>query len=555
MKLLKRSMFLTVALALALSGLSIGLASAADDQPEAGVTLQEDGGAWLGVSIADTEDGVSVVEVVSDSPADEAGIRAGDIIAAVDDVEIDSAEALVELIATYAPGDEITVTKITVTTERSGTVSEHTVTLGERPADLEMEPPFAGTMPRFGIGGTFDVLGMRAELTDEGLEIVSLEDDSPFAEAGLQEGDVITQINGVDVSTDMGPGLMRAFDFDEPLSLTVLRDGEEIEVEVDLGEVLGDMMPDIDLPDISLPDADDLRGRGFGFGSMVARILGLDAEMTDEGLLINEITEDSPLADTDLQAGDVVTAVNDLSLTDFEPGAIADLLGDLMPGGTLTLDVLRAGENVTVEIELPESFDFQFSPGEPGFGFRRGDGPQFRGAVPGMMMGAAQPTQLGVQFAIITPELAAERGLDVEQGALIEQVYDDTPAADAGLQVGDVITAVDGDAVDQRRTLRERLLAYDEGEVVTLTVLRDGEELSIDVTLGPNSGMFGYFRGGPGDGGMYFFGPGMMDEEFFRNHPFMGPGGRFDFRFGPFDDDEPEIPNQEDEATLDGASA
>ncbi len=84
-------------------------------------------------------------------------------------------------------------------------------------------------------------------------------------------------------------------------------------------------------------------GRGFGFGAMVGGLLGLDAEMTGEGLAINEISEDSPLAGSGLQAGDVVTAVNGVSLTDFEPGAMMGLLGDLTPGGTLTLTVLRDG--------------------------------------------------------------------------------------------------------------------------------------------------------------------------------------------------------------------
>jgi len=59
-------------------------------------------------------------------------------------------------------------------------------------------------------------------------------------------------------------------------------------------------------------------------------------------------------------------------------------------------------------------------------------------------------------------------------------------------------------------------------------VLRGGEELSVDVTLGPNSGGFG-FGFGPGmggDGGMFFFGPGGMDKDFMRHHPFFfGQGG------------------------------
>ena len=111
------------------------------------------------------------------------------------------------------------------------------------------------------------------------------------------------------------------------------------------------------------------------------------------------------------------------------------------------------------------------------------------------MMPAARPSQLGVSFQTIDADLAAEKDLLVTEGALIIEVYEDTPAAQAGLQAGDIIVAVDGDAVDARRTLPERLYAYDEGDVVTLTVRRGDEELAIEVTLGPASGGHGRMMG------------------------------------------------------------
>lgn len=513
MSALKRVLMLSVTVALAFGGLSLGLARAAGNQPAFSAALQTSGAAWLGVAIEDTDDGVTVREVTPGSPADEAGLRAGDVITAVDGEPVASAEALVELIAGHAIGDEITVTA-----EWRGVARDHSVTLGERPADFgQTRPPSIEMGPGMMMGGTFSLFGLTAQLTDQGLEIQSLEDDSPFAAAGLQAGDVITQINGVDVTANMGRDLMLALQGGEPLSLTVLRGGEETTIEVDISGLLGELVPDVELPDINAQP-----GQGFGFGAMLGGLLGLDAAMTGEGLVINEIAADSPLADSGLLAGDVVTAVNGISLTDFEPGAMMDLLGDLTPGGTLTLDVLRDGAETTVEITLPETFQFQLTPGGLDFGFQHGQG---RGFGPGMggMMNSAPPTQLGVRFSVISAALAAKRGLPVQEGALIEQVYDDTPAAEAGLEAGDIITAVDGDPIDQRRTLRERLLSYDEGEVVTLTVLRGGEEQSIDVTLGPNSSGFG-FGFGPGmgrDGGRFFFGPHGMDKDFMRHHPFF----------------------------------
>jgi S1-C subfamily serine protease len=74
---------------------------------------------------------------------------------------------------------------------------------------------------------------------------------------------------------------------------------------------------------------------------------------------------------------------------------------------------------------------------------------------------------------------------------LITEVVEGSPAAEAGLQVGDIVTAVDGDRVDFEHTLRDRLFAYEPGDTVTLDVLRDGETLQIQVTLGePQMGGF-----------------------------------------------------------------
>ncbi|GAB4337769.1 MAG: hypothetical protein Kow00117_19630 [Phototrophicales bacterium] len=75
----------------------------------------------------------------------------------------------------------------------------------------------------------------------------------------------------------------------------------------------------------------------------------------------------------------------------------------------------------------------------------------------------------------------------MDEGALITDVLPDSPAEAAGLMVGDIIQAVDGDVVDAERTLSDRLYAYEEGDTVTLDVLRDAETLQIEVTLAPVS--------------------------------------------------------------------
>jgi S1-C subfamily serine protease len=58
------------------------------------------------------------------------------------------------------------------------------------------------------------------------------------------------------------------------------------------------------------------------------------------------------------------------------------------------------------------------------------------------------------------------------------------PAADSDLETGDLITGIDGESVGQMQDLRARILAIEPGTTVVLDVLRDGEQLQIEVTLG-----------------------------------------------------------------------
>ncbi len=74
------------------------------------------------------------------------------------------------------------------------------------------------------------------------------------------------------------------------------------------------------------------------------------------------------------------------------------------------------------------------------------------------------------------------------EGVQIETVLPGGPAAEAGLEIGDVVTSVDGEAVDGPLALVAAIGAKAPGDDVTLSVTRDGETLELDATLGEQPG-------------------------------------------------------------------
>jgi len=73
---------------------------------------------------------------------------------------------------------------------------------------------------------------------------------------------------------------------------------------------------------------------------------------------------------------------------------------------------------------------------------------------------------------------------EVPSGALIQWVEPDSPADEAGLREGDVITAVDGQAVDEDHPLDRRIRRYAPGDRVEITYWREDREHTVRVRLG-----------------------------------------------------------------------
>jgi len=98
--------------------------------------------------------------------------------------------------------------------------------------------------------------------------------------------------------------------------------------------------------------------------------------------------------------------------------------------------------------------------------------------------GAVTRGWLGVQIQPVTDEIAESLGLEEATGALISQPQADGPAVAAGIQSGDVVTAVNDQAVASPRDLARLVANLTPGDTVKVDIWRNGETQQIDVELG-----------------------------------------------------------------------
>lgn len=75
------------------------------------------------------------------------------------------------------------------------------------------------------------------------------------------------------------------------------------------------------------------------------------------------------------------------------------------------------------------------------------------------------------------------RNIDIDAGVYVEEVTSGSPAADAGICVGDIIISADGEDVDNLAYLRYLLYTHDVGDTMELTIYRNGDEVNLTVTL------------------------------------------------------------------------
>ena len=229
--------------------------------------------------------------------------------------------------------------------------------------------------------------------------------------------------------------------------------------------------------------------------SDTAKELKLPAE---RGVVISSVVPDSPAAKAGLKENDVVTEINGQRIEGV--AQFRRIIRETPAGRTDQITVWRDGRAQTLTVTLGKAEDRRHSlrmitpaPGTPGtFAFRMPEMP----AIPPMewdgsrLLMGGQP-RLGIDGEDLNGQLGTFFGAPDGEGILVREVNPGTPAENAGVKAGDVITSVNGERVRTVGDLREKLAAKreakekdkDKDRTVKLGVWRNKSELTLTVEL------------------------------------------------------------------------
>lgn len=211
---------------------------------------------------------------------------------------------------------------------------------------------------------------------------------------------------------------------------------------------------------------------------------GLDLTVK-EGVLVSGVADDGPAEKAGLDDGDVVVSFNGRKVA--TPEELRRAVRDVEPGTEATLGIVRDGKEKTLTVTVGER-------PEESWGWFSGEAPrapEFRRAF-AMLSGP----RLGIQAHEISDELGAYFNAKGGEGVLVLEVDEESVAAKAGVQAGDIVQKIDEEKVADIDDLRASMQDFEEGDAFTITVLRHGKPQSLKATMDDQSGYeFSWFDG------------------------------------------------------------
>jgi serine protease Do len=205
---------------------------------------------WLGVQIqqitpeiADSMGlknvaGALVAEPQPNSPAAKAGIKAGDVITALDGQQVKTPSELARKIAQLGPN-----AKVTLNVMRNGSEKDYTIALGTMPNSQQANATEEGSEQSSGVPHLgLSLAPGKDEGADQGVMVTGVEPDGPAAEHGFKAGDVILEVAGTSVSTpaDVRQALQQAKSHGKHAVLMRVKSGDQTKyVALPMGKTQG----------------------------------------------------------------------------------------------------------------------------------------------------------------------------------------------------------------------------------------------------------------------------------------------------------------------------
>ena len=254
-------------------------------------------------------------------------------------------------------------------------------------------------------------------------------------------------------------------------------------------------------------------------GNLMSRgLLGitLSTRSTDEdarGAVVRGVAGDGPADEAGLREGDIITSLDGHSLVDpladaeLEERVDADrsapsqrlvlLARELEPGEEVAVEYLRDGAAASTTLDprpiwmgmgfdaerMEQVVDQARERAREASERAREAAEQMREQWDGYAWfpeGGSAMAVMGLRashgISLVTLNPALGRYFDAEGGALVTDADEDNPL---GLEAGDVVLTIDGRAIDSAGDVRRILRSYEEGEAMTLTIMRDGSEMRV----------------------------------------------------------------------------
>ena len=211
-------------------------------------------------------------------------------------------------------------------------------------------------------------LGVGTDEVENGLKITEVQKESAADAAGLQEGDIITKVDGKDMKeNDDLVETIRAHKPGDEVTIDYLRDGKKKTTKAKLKslqmlEEFNSNWEPKELPQFNfdgLRELEFITPHGFNEDRNVFMFrkgpkLGATVQDTEDskGVTVEEVEADAPAAKSGLQKGDVITEINGSKISNVADAR--DAIRNAKDKNTWTLKVERAGKPVTIEVKIPK---------------------------------------------------------------------------------------------------------------------------------------------------------------------------------------------------------